>query len=133
MSAKKITKSDKQWRRELSPEAYEVLRHQGTEPAFSGPYDQTTEPGLYRCAGCGNELFLSDAKYDAGCGWPSFVEPAGQNHVELKADDRYGMKRVEVRCSRCGGHLGHVFNDGPSPTGQRYCINSVALKLEREK
>ena len=140
----KVTKTDEQWRKELSPEAYEVLRRQGTEPAFSGPYDQTTEPGLYRCAGCGNELFLSDSKYDAGCGWPSFVAPADQSHVELEADDRYGMERVEVRCSRCGGHLGHVFDEppspewlrrpsGPRPTGKRYCINSVALKLERKK
>ena len=110
----KVTKTDEQWRKELSPEAYEVLRRQGTEPAFSGPYDQTTEPGLYRCAGCGNE-------------------PADQSHVEIEADDRYGMKRVEVRCSRCGGHLGHVFDDGPGPTGKRYCINSVALTLDPKK
>ncbi|OGY52117.1 MAG: peptide-methionine (R)-S-oxide reductase [Candidatus Buchananbacteria bacterium RIFCSPHIGHO2_02_FULL_56_16] len=129
----KVTKTDEQWRKELSPEAYEVLRRQGTEPAFSGPYDQTTEPGLYRCAGCGNELFLSDSKYDAGCGWPSFVAPADQSHVELEADNRYGMERVEVRCSRCGGHLGHVFDDGPGPTGKRYCINSVALTLDPKK
>ena len=129
----KIVKTDEAWRKELSPEAYDVLRKQGTERAFSGRYDQHFTPGRYRCAGCGNELFGSDAKFDAGCGWPSFSEPADQSRVALERDTRHGMERIEVKCSRCGGHLGHVFDDGPQPTGQRFCINSVALKFNPEK
>ena len=129
----RIVKTDEAWRKELSPEAYDVLRKQGTERAFSGRYDQHFTPGRYRCAGCGNELFGSDAKFDAGCGWPSFSEPADQSRVALERDTRHGMERIEVKCSRCGGHLGHVFDDGPQPTGQRFCINSVALKFNPEK
>ena len=129
----RIVKTDEAWRKELSPEAYDVLRKQGTERAFSGRYDQHFTPGRYRCAGCGNELFGSDAKFDAGCGWPSFSEPADQSRVALERDTRHGMERIEVKCSRCGGHLGHVFDDGPRPTGQRFCINSVALKFNPEK
>ena len=129
----RIVKTDEAWRKELSPEAYDVLRKQGTERAFSGRYDQHFTPGRYRCAGCGNELFGSDAKLDAGCGWPSFSEPADQSRVALERDTRHGMERIEVKCSRCGGHLGHVFDDGPQPTGQRFCINSIALKFNPEK
>ena len=129
----RIVKTDEAWRKELSPEAYDVLRKQGTERAFSGRYDQHFTPGRYRCAGCGNELFGSDAKFDAGCGWPSFSEPADQSRVALERDTRHGMERIEVKCSRCGGHLGHVFDDGPGPTGKRYCINSVALTLDPKK
>jgi peptide-methionine (R)-S-oxide reductase len=128
----KIEKTDAEWRAELSPEEYRVLRQKGTEAPFSGEYDHTFEPGSYHCAGCGTLLFESDTKYDSGCGWPAFYAPANDDAVDEDSDVTYGMIRTEVLCSNCGGHLGHVFPDGPRPTGQRYCINSAALKLEEK-
>ncbi len=132
MSAdEQVTKTDEQWREELSPEQYAVLRGQATEPPFTGEYAMTKDAGVYRCAGCGAELFASDTKFDSGTGWPSFTEPAVADAVETKTDVSHGMVRTEVVCRRCGGHLGHVFDDGPGENGLRYCINSVALDLER--
>ena len=126
----RVEKTDAEWRRELTAEQYDVLRRKGTEAPFTGEYDHTFEPGTYRCAGCGAELFESDAKYDSGCGWPAFTAPASGDAVEEETDTTYGMVRTEVLCAACGGHLGHVFPDGPGPAGLRYCINSAALKLE---
>ena len=126
----KVIKSEEQWRQELTPEQYHVLRQKGTERAFTGEYDHTFEPGMYRCAGCGQELFESDAKFDSGCGWPAFSQPAADGKIDEHQDNSFGMRRTEVTCSRCGGHLGHVFPDGPRPTGMRYCINSASLRLE---
>ncbi len=130
---KKIVKTEEQWRRELSPEEYEILREKATEAPFSGKYWDTTEPGIYKCAGCGQPLFKSDTKYDAGCGWPSFTQPMDPDVIETQIDTSIGRVRTEVLCSKCSGHLGHVFDDGPSPTGTRFCMNSEALKLEPEK
>jgi peptide-methionine (R)-S-oxide reductase len=128
----KVTKTEEQWRAELTPEQFKVLRQRGTEAPFTGEYDHTFEDGVYRCAGCGAELFRSDAKYDSGCGWPAFTAPASEDAVEEESDTSFFMRRTEVLCASCEGHLGHVFPDGPSPAGLRYCINSAALKLEEE-
>jgi peptide-methionine (R)-S-oxide reductase len=123
-------KTEQEWRRELSPERYQVMRQKGTEPPFTGEYTYSKEEGVYRCGACGAELFRSDAKFDSGTGWPSFTEPAVAENVELEPDYSHGMVRTEVKCASCGGHLGHVFDDGPAPTGKRFCINSCALDLE---
>jgi peptide-methionine (R)-S-oxide reductase len=123
----RVEKSEAQWREELTPERYEVLRRAGTEAPFSGEYVYNKESGSYRCAACGAELFDSQTKFDSGTGWPSFTEPAVAEAIELREDKSLFMRRTEVLCRRCGGHLGHVFDDGPGPTGERYCINSLAL------
>ncbi len=126
------SKTDQQWKEELTPEQYQVMRRKGTEPPFTGKYVHSKEDGMYRCGACEAELFKSDTKFDSGTGWPSFTEPANRENVELKADKSLFMKRTEVLCARCGSHLGHVFDDGPGPNGQRYCINSCALDLDTE-
>jgi peptide-methionine (R)-S-oxide reductase len=126
----KVEKTDAEWREELTPEQYEVLRRQGTERPFSGRYWNVKDDGMYHCAGCGAGLFSADTKFDSGSGWPSFFEPAFAENVEVHRDTSHGMIRTEVRCANCGGHLGHVFDDGPNPTGLRYCINSCALDLQ---
>lgn len=126
----KVERTDAEWKALLSPEQYRVLRGHSTECAFTGAHYHRNEPGTYRCAGCGLELFRSQAKYDSGTGWPSYFEPIARGHIGMREDNRMFMRRIEVHCARCGGHLGHVFNDGPPPTGLRYCINSVALAFE---
>jgi peptide-methionine (R)-S-oxide reductase len=131
MSMDKIAKTEDQWREELSPDQYAVLRRQATEPPFAGKYVDTKEPGVYKCAGCQAELFRSDDKFDSGSGWPSFTDPALTDAVELRQDTSHGMVRTEAVCAKCGGHLGHVFDDGPRDRGgMRYCINSCALELD---
>jgi len=135
-----LNKTEDDWKRELSPEQYRILREKGTEPAFSGVYHDSKEKGVYRCAGCGQELFLSDTKFDSGTGWPSFTKPVSDDSVATESDNSFFMKRTEVLCSKCGGHLGHVFDDGPKKmpdgnptTGKRFCINSGALKLDSKE
>jgi peptide-methionine (R)-S-oxide reductase len=123
-------RNDAEWKKILSPEQYEVLRRKGTERAFTGKYYNSKETGVYRCAGCGNPLFDSETKFDSGSGWPSYYQPVSEDAVDAAEDQSYGMTRTEVLCARCGGHLGHVFPDGPEPTGRRYCINSVSLDFE---
>jgi len=133
MSKEKVDKSEEDWRKSLTPMQYHILRDKGTERAFTGRYWNHKEDGTYTCAGCGQELFNSDTKFESGSGWPSFWESIDKSKVMLKDDLSYGMRRIEVLCSRCGGHLGHVFDDGPQPTGMRYCINSESLDFSTEK
>ena len=129
----KVEKTDAEWRAALTREAYEVLRQKGTERAFTGTYWNAHDDAAYLCAGCGAQLFSSDAKFDSGTGWPSFTAPADPQAVATETDSSHGMRRTEVTCRRCGGHLGHLFDDGPAPTGQRYCINSISLKAKPQK
>lgn len=129
----KMKKAEEEWRKELTPEQYHVLREKGTERAFTGALYQNHEGGTYHCAGCGALLFQSDTKYESGSGWPSFYNPADSDAVETHEDNSFGMRRIEVSCARCGGHLGHLFPDGPRPTGLRYCINSASLKFEKSE
>lgn len=129
----KVTKTDAEWRRELDAETFHVMRQKGTERPFTGKLNKVYDPGTYYCAACGNELFGSETKFDSGCGWPSFYAAAAPGRVEEVADSSHGMSRTEVLCARCGGHLGHVFPDGPEPTGLRYCMNSAALRFQKKE
>lgn len=130
--ADEIKKTEEDWRKELNEEQYYVLRQKGTERPFTGKYYKNTDTGMYVCAACGNVLFSSNEKYNSGCGWPSFWGPADNKNLKFEVDHSHGMTRIEVMCAKCGGHLGHVFDDGPAPTGQRYCINSAALDLVKD-
>ncbi len=133
MGKEKIVLSEEEWRRRLTPEQYYVLRQAGTEPAFTGKYYKNHETGVYACAGCGEVLFTSDTKYESGSGWPSFWDAVDEQKLELLDDYSHGMHRIEVRCAKCGGHLGHLFDDGPRPTGKRYCINSASLQFHKKE
>jgi peptide-methionine (R)-S-oxide reductase len=130
---RKVIKTDEEWRQELTPEQYAVARRKATERPFTGEYHDSKEKGVYKCAACGNELFSSDAKFDSGCGWPSFTAPTSGDNVREEVDTSHGMHRTEVLCASCDAHLGHVFDDGPRPTNLRYCINSVVLDLDKEE
>ena len=130
--AEPIEKNDSEWREQLTPEQYQVCRGKGTEPAFTGKYHDCKDDGVYRCVCCGEELFRSDSKFDSGTGWPSFFEPIAADRVKTEEDRSLGMLRIEAMCARCGSHLGHVFPDGPAPTGDRYCMNSCSLALEKD-
>jgi peptide-methionine (R)-S-oxide reductase len=131
--AEKIQKTEAEWKKQLTPNQYYVTREKGTEPPFTGEYESTDTPGSYKCVACGQQLFRSESKYHSGCGWPSFTAPSTDTVIDETEDRTHGMLRTEVTCSRCGAHLGHVFDDGPGPTGQRYCINSASLNLDKDK